>query len=78
MVVDINEIERCLRFFKEINEANIEEIVWKRGDETLQVEPEELEDFKYMGLSNRDFPSIAGWLPDDVGIRAIVLKMTKP
>lgn len=76
MIVDINEIERCLRFFQFINEANIEDIIWMRGDETLQVSPERLKAFKFMGLSNRDFPSVTGWMPDDVGIRVATIEMT--
>lgn len=76
MIVDINEIERCLRYFNEINEANLEDIIWMRGDETLQVLPEQLKAFKFMGLSNRDFPSVAGWMPDDAGIRVAKIEMT--
>lgn len=39
MVVDINEIERCLRYFKAINAENLEDIVWMRGEEKLTPEP---------------------------------------
>lgn len=69
MIVDVNEIERCLRFFKSINEADLDKIVWVRGDEQLLPDPEQLEEYKFIGLSNRDFPAVMGWLPDDVGIR---------
>ncbi len=76
MIVDINEIERCLRYFKSINDENFDDIVWMRGDERLLPGDELLKEYQYLGLSNRDFPSIAGWLPGDIGIRVSVLTLT--
>lgn len=77
MVVDINEIERCLRYFKAINDTNLDDIVWVRGDEVLQPTTEQLEEYKFIGLSNRDFPSVAGWMPEDIGIRVATMVITK-
>lgn len=77
MVVDINEIERCLRYFKEINAENLEDIVWMRGDDRLTPAPEVLEEYRFIGLSNRDSPSVAGWLPDDIGVRVSTITLTK-
>jgi hypothetical protein len=73
MIVDINEIERCLRYFKAINNAALEDIVWMRGDERLTPEPGAIEEYAFVGLSNRDFPAVAGWLPDDIGIRVTTM-----
>jgi len=77
MVVDINEIERCLRYFKAINAEVLEDIVWMRGNEKLTPDHEVLEEYRFIGLSNRDFPSVAGWLPDDIGIRVTAMTLTK-
>ena len=77
MVVDVDEIERCLRYFKAINAANLNEIIWVRGNEKLTPDAEVLEEYRFLGLSNRDFPSVAGWLPDDIGIRVTAMTFTK-
>ncbi len=77
MVVDIKEIERCLRYFKAINAAPLGEIVWMRGDERLTPPAEQLDEFRFIGLSNRDFPSVVGWMPDDVGIRVTLMTFTE-
>lgn len=69
MIVDINKIEECLRYFKSINETPIEDIIWVKGDETIYADKEALEEFQFIGLSNKDFPSVMDWLPDDVGIK---------
>lgn len=66
MIVDIAEIERYLQFFRVINAADIEQIVWVRGDEVLTPDPVAIEDHKFSGLSNRDFPRAVGGIPDDL------------
>jgi hypothetical protein len=73
MKVDVNELERCLRYLKEINNAALEDIVWMRGDTPLSVDPDALWSFSFVGLSNRDFPSYVGWMPDGVGIRIVTM-----
>ena len=66
MVVDIKQIEQCLRYFKAINELPLQDIIWMRGTELLTPNKKEVEEYKFIGLSNRDFPSVAGWMPDDI------------
>ena len=77
MIVDILEIERVLRYFKTINKADLDDIVWMRGEERMTPSAEQLEGFKYIGLSNRDFPSVIGWMPDDIGIRVTTMTFRK-
>lgn len=77
MIVDITEIERCLKYFKQVNDCPFEDIIWVKDGVPLLVDPETSEDFKFIGLSNRDFPSICGWMPDDVGIRVSSFTFTK-
>lgn len=69
MIVDINEIERVLRYFKEINDTPLSEIKWTNGDNLLYTSNDAIVEFQYMGLSNKDFPSVMGWMPDGIGIR---------
>jgi hypothetical protein len=77
LVVDVNEVERCLRYFKAINETDIDNIVWKRGDKALPVDPVAIPEFRFIGLSNRDFPSVMGWMPDGIGIRVTTMTFSK-
>lgn len=77
MKVDIREIERCLRYFKTINNTDFHKLSWFDGDKPLTVTKEQADEFNYMGLSNRDFPSVIGWMPDDVGIRVTTMTMTR-
>ena len=77
MIVDINEIERCLRYFNKINEATLTEIIWMRGKEPLTPEPFQLEEYQFMGLNNQSFPEVIGWMPDDIGIRVSTMVITK-
>ena len=77
MIVNVDEIERCLRYFKEINNADLDEIVWMRHGDQIVPDPALIKEFRFIGLSNRDFPSVAGWMPDDVGIRVSVMSFTK-
>lgn len=74
-VVDITEIERCLRYFKLINNTELDDIVWMRGDDVLVPTPEEQKEFLSIGLSNRDFPSVMGWMPDDIGIQITKIEL---
>lgn len=75
-VIKVEDVERVLRFFKEINTTPLEDIVWTRGGVELEVTQEQLDEYNFTGLSNRDFPSVMGWLPEDVGIQVATLVLT--
>jgi len=77
MIVDINALEEVLRYLKAINKEKLEDIVWMKGNEPLTVTKEQLEEFHFMGLSNRDLPSIIGWFPDDIGIKVTTMTFSK-
>jgi hypothetical protein len=77
MDVDIKELEECMRFLQKINKSNIYDIVWRRGSEVLKPTKEQLDGFSFMGLSNKDFPSVMGWMPDGLGIRVSTITLSK-
>ena len=77
IVVDVRAIERVLMFFKSINNTDLEDITWVMDDEVLSPSKEDIENFKFMGLSNRDFPSIMGWFNEDVGIKIATMRLSK-
>jgi hypothetical protein len=74
--VDLDELERCMRYFKGINSVDLCDIEWVKGDTSITPTQEDLDEFSFIGFSNRDFPSYMGWVPDDVGIKftSILLK----
>ena len=72
-VVKVEEIERCLRFFKEINKTPLEDIIWTKDGVELCPSADDIIEYNFTGLSNRDFPAVMGWLPDDIGIRSATL-----
>ena len=69
MIVDVDELEKCLRYLKSINSSELSKIVWMKNGNELFVSQSELDEFLELGLSNRDLPSILGWMPDDIGIK---------
>lgn len=64
MFVDIRKIKECLEYLHEVNSEKLENIVWCRDGAALAVTPEELNEYKFIGLSNKDFPANMGWLDD--------------
>ena len=55
-VVDIREVERCQRYLRSINDAPLENITWMRDGQIVEYTPEQIEHWKFIGLSNKDFP----------------------
>ena len=64
LVVDVGELEECLRFLKKINSAELRDIIWMRGDQQLIPDPQDIEQYKFYGLSNRYYPESAGWIQE--------------
>lgn len=60
MIVQVDEIERVNLYLESINNAELEEIVWMRGYEKINVTNEQINQYKYTGLRNSDFPFIVG------------------
>ncbi len=77
LYIDVEEVGRCLCFFQKINRADLEDIAWMRDGKELVVDKKLTEQFALIGLSNRDFPSFAGWLPEGLGLEISVMKGDK-
>lgn len=77
MRVDLEELERCMRYFKSINSIDMSDIQWFKGGEEILASEEDLDEFRFIGFSNRDFPSYMGWHPDDIGVRFTSILLTK-
>jgi hypothetical protein len=55
MVVEIKEFLEHSKYFAEINRCPIDEIEVSLNGEKVFIHPREKEDFKFTGLSNRDY-----------------------
>lgn len=77
MKVDLEELERCMRYFESINSVDLSTIEWTQGDVTITPSQEDLEEFSFIGFSNKEFPSYMGWMPDDIGIKFTSILLTK-
>ncbi len=55
MKVELREVERCIAYFRRINEAELPMIEWYLDG--VRVEPPEgaVDEFKFCGLANRTF-----------------------
>lgn len=62
MIVDMQEFKRHMDYFKKIESVDIKKIAWVKDGKELSVSPGIIEDFKYFGLNNKNFPEIAGWI----------------
>jgi hypothetical protein len=64
LIVDLDELDRVRAYLKTINDADLAEIKWVRGGQTVHIHPLSVEDWKFCGLNNVDFYGIGellGW-----------------
>jgi predicted negative regulator of RcsB-dependent stress response len=56
--VDLNELERALNYLKTINQHELKNIEWWRGDVEVKPSDKLIEEFRFTGLSNVDFAEV--------------------
>jgi len=59
MIVDLNQLDSCMDYLDGVRKAKLEDIVWTRGDTVIPVTDEQRADFRFIGLSNVEFPWVA-------------------
>jgi hypothetical protein len=55
LVVDLDEFQRSVTLFEQIEKVKLGEIRWVRNGETVHAAPRDIVDWNYTGLNNRDF-----------------------
>ncbi len=55
MKVQLEELEKVLDYLGKINKTPLEEITWIKNNEIVRPTQEQLKQWKYTGLNNRDF-----------------------
>ena len=61
MFVEINKLEEVYAYLKSIESVRLEDIVWMRNGDVVEFTKEEIEDWKFTGLNNRDFVLCGPW-----------------
>lgn len=56
MIVNLEEFDSMMRYRRIINQTDLDDIQWMRNGEEIKVTPDILEEWKFIGLSNVDFP----------------------
>ncbi len=57
MIVKIEDWRKMMEFRKAINQANLEDIKWiDENGEVIVVDPQALDEWKFTGLGNVNFP----------------------
>lgn len=61
MKIDVNEVIRLHNRLAEINRLPLEQIEWMDGDKKIEVAPDAIADFQFIGLCNVDFVMLEAW-----------------
>lgn len=55
MIIQLEELQGVINYLKSIEEVKLEEITWMENDKIVRPTPEQLKQWKFTGLNNRDF-----------------------
>jgi len=58
LTVDLNYLSGILDFLARIEQYDLKDIVWEKMGKPVEVTPEQIEGWKYLGLNNREFAKI--------------------
>lgn len=58
VVIDLVEFERAMDVIAKVNSVPLEKAIFVRDGVVLRASPKEIEEWKFTGLSNRDFVSM--------------------
>lgn len=64
MQVNIEDLDKYKEFIASINSVPLEQIEWFCGGYLLQFPKEQIDEFKFVGLSNASFLDYVGLTPD--------------
>lgn len=74
MIVNIEEVRRVLEYLTHLNETPLAEIqLWAEG-KPVTLDPQDIQEFKFMGLSNKSFFEL---LNDDFRLNIVRRTSTK-
>lgn len=66
MKINLEEFDELIARFREINKAPLDELEIYQDGVRVVIPPKALEDYRFTGLSNRDFLEMRYWeSPDD-------------
>jgi hypothetical protein len=64
-VVRLNDFDQVMEYFRAVNQMKLDDVVLIGGDgKRIIIDEDILEEWKYVGLSNRNFFEWRVWSPD--------------
>jgi hypothetical protein len=57
MIVDLQKLQDAVDYITIVNSVDLDQIEWRRNNKQVHVEPELIEEWKFMGLNNVTFAS---------------------
>lgn len=67
MRINLEEVDALINRLREINNVPLNELEIYENGERVTIAPKALEDFRFTGLSNRDFLEVRYWESSDDG-----------
>jgi len=58
--VKLETLDAVKEYLRKINRADIAEIVWVRGGEEVSAKEGAIEEWKFIGMNNTDYPYVHG------------------
>lgn len=56
--IDLRDVELVLDFIRDLEKHQLSDINWVRNGQVIEIDPATLEEWKFLGLANRDFARI--------------------
>jgi hypothetical protein len=77
MKINVEEIIEQERRRREINRLELSEIEWFKDGVKLEVDPEDIEEWRFIGLSNVQFVTSCLFPAEDLGLGISIITLAK-
>jgi hypothetical protein len=62
MIVDLQRLQEAVDYITIVNSVDLDQIEWRRDNKQVHIEPELIEEWKFIGLTNvtfaRNYPQL--------------------
>lgn len=76
MIVNVEEVRALKARLREINRVPIEQIEWHEGGQKLELDPDLVADWSFMGMNNADFIDTEYYKEDPEMLRKFLTQET--
>jgi hypothetical protein len=60
MIVDVKRLQEAVDYIAIVNSVNLDQIEWRKDNKQIHVEPETIDEWRFVGLSNVTFAKQTG------------------